>query len=41
MPGPTLPPSRSKHTYRYCFEPASMQVMREHISLPLTQPQTG
>jgi hypothetical protein len=41
MPGPTLPPSRSKHTYRYYFEPASLQLMREHTSLPLTQPLTG
>jgi hypothetical protein len=41
MPGPTLPASRSKHTYRYCFDPVSLHLMREHTSLPLTQPRTG
>jgi hypothetical protein len=36
MPGPTLPHQRSKHTYRYCFDPPSFQLMQHHRSLPLT-----
>ncbi len=41
MPGPTLPASRAKHTYRYCFDQASLRLMQEHTSLALTQPRLG
>jgi hypothetical protein len=36
MPGPDLPPSKSKHTYRYRLDPATIVSFRSDRRLPLT-----
>ena len=41
MPGPTLPASRAQHTYRYSFDQATLEVIREYRTVPLTTPRPG